>query len=424
MAKNSVNTEHKSNKEKQNQTLGLPAKNKVITPAMKRKLRRGLNTIGRVKQYILMFLAVLLVLVVIACFIYMFTLVPPAAITLAALATALSPVSLIITVTVALVVSASVDILRDTFWWFYIHARTIKSAEYVLIKDVKNSCVDRVKRWIGHGISVDACDDFGRSALMIAVLNYQGDINNETTLDEWEYPSRPGMVEMLLSEGANVSYLVGGKRQAIVDNENNSVLMYAVQADAPEMLDRISGRGNPMVNSKNNEQRTALMIAADLNCSQSVEWMFKRSDVSVKTVNDKDAKGNTAFMLAAIKGHYETLDLFLQNKKVKYDLRNNDGLNSFELALKSAPQEVIKLFIDSEKYKLTSQSLMLVKDNPDTGAKSYVQSKLLGIASPPVIISSNLWGSSVVLSKSSDSASDSANQMQQMRRCFSASSLL
>ena len=96
------------------------------------------------------------------------------------------------------------------------------------------------------------------------------------------------------------------------DKDGNTAFFFAAKKGYEDILDLLlEAKADP--NLSNFRKRTPLMIAAYKGKVNIVNRLLQ-IDIVKEAINDQDKDGNTGFLLAARKGHEDTLELLLQAK--------------------------------------------------------------------------------------------------------------
>ncbi len=118
---------------------------------------------------------------------------------------------------------------------------------------------------------------------------------------------------------------------------------------------KILVRGDADVNAKDNEGRTALMIAARSNDTKVVEFLAERG----ADINAKDNEGRTALMIAAsirlirvrnngrIVGSVDVVE-FLADRGADLEAKDNEGRTALMIAAEKGNADVVKILSNKE----------------------------------------------------------------------------
>ena len=216
----------------------------------------------------------------------------------------------------------------------------------MLIQEVINENISKVKALLDDGIDVNAGIDGGGTALYAA--------------------SRIGnleIVKLLLDRGAEVN---------ITDTDGGSVLGVAAQDGHIEIVKILIAKG-AKVNTSSNDGVTALLLASQNGYFEVVkELLAKNAKVNVKDsdgatalymasqnghteivkilldngadVNNKIYDGSTPLLQASLKGHTEIVKLLL-DKGADYNARYNNGASTIQLASQGGYIDIVKILL-------------------------------------------------------------------------------
>lgn len=188
-----------------------------------------------------------------------------------------------------------------------------KQATKMLIPAIKAGFYDIVKQLIARGADINALDKNGTSPLNIAV-----------------HYSRPGIVQLLIDNGARVNSI----HKAL----NNTNLMSAAFEGKLHILEILLPKVNN-INFQNKDGLTALMYASGGHCN-SPNYSWRREDfrkilhLLIKrgvNLNLRNKEGRTAMMEAAFWGHSDLVKILLEAGTDK-TIKDKQGLTALDLA--------------------------------------------------------------------------------------------
>ncbi len=165
---------------------------------------------------------------------------------------------------------------------------------------------------------VDSKDNNGTTSLMHACKNGYIDI-----------------VKYLILAGAGVD---------LVDNDGCNTLMYASYNNQLNIVEYLLQNGGlSIINSKNNNEETTLMLAAQRGFLEVVKLLIENNAYK----NIRNLNGETALMLAAREGHLEIVKLLVKNNANK-DLINNLGQTAADIARLSGNNQIEQYLLNGE----------------------------------------------------------------------------
>lgn len=169
---------------------------------------------------------------------------------------------------------------------------------------------------INHGCDVNAQNESGKTALMMAAFGGKLDI-----------------VKLLRSNGA---------RYDLRDASGLTAIHYAVDSNNPDVVEFMLYDGAD-VNAKDIVNRwTPLLRGASLNCSREVAKVLLKFNADVDVL-DKDNK--SALMIATINGNVPLVQVLLESGGANINIKNKFGKNLYDLAVAMDRKGVIR-FLD------------------------------------------------------------------------------
>ncbi|XP_057334445.1 uncharacterized protein LOC130673443 [Microplitis mediator] len=169
-----------------------------------------------------------------------------------------------------------------------------------------NQCSDTVQILLEHGVDINACDSFGKTALHSAFVKQSSQLNNDVI-----YKIEPSLIRVLLNKGADVNMPM---------NDGRTALHLAVQTDNEEIVNTLL-EYNPKVNVSDAKGITPLHLAAQTENSKIVDSLLnKNADITAV-----DIKGMTALHFAAEVGHLDIIKNLLKYEPNVYAI---DEFNS------------------------------------------------------------------------------------------------
>jgi len=150
---------------------------------------------------------------------------------------------------------------------------------HAYLDDALNGNLEKVKEFIAGGLIVDATDENGSTAMMLAAFNGHTEV-----------------VKYLLREGADVNHH---------DSNDRTALMYASSGPANETVKLLLEAGAEVNVTDNIEGFTAIMFAA----AEGQTEVFKTLKAAGADIYIKDKDGETARDFANNNGHSEIVKL-------------------------------------------------------------------------------------------------------------------
>jgi uncharacterized protein len=178
-----------------------------------------------------------------------------------------------------------------------------------------------VRYLIEHGLDVNAVDEYGNTALILACMCHS---NNVET------------VELLLQHGADVDARDAGGYTALMQAFNGE--------DTDNIIDTLLAH-NAGVNIHTASGLTALMIASQLGNNGAVSKLIKAgADIDATTAYGLGKE--TALIFASINGHTEVIDTLLKNG-ADIKITNEYGLTPLMAASQFGHTKAIKKLLDA-----------------------------------------------------------------------------
>lgn len=206
------------------------------------------------------------------------------------------------------------------------------------ISAAKSGNVTRVKQLLAEGYSPDQIDENSYTALMHAARNGHLEvvetlIKAEACLNKSDYLKKAQTALMLAINKRNCSIvtllLEAGASVRITDNNENSVLMYAVRSGNFDLVKSLIEEWGVNIHHTNNAKQTALMIAADSGFINILKFLI----VNHAYINKKDKFGNTALIYAASSGQISVVQYLIILKNLEIDLKDGKGNSALMTAV-------------------------------------------------------------------------------------------
>ena len=194
---------------------------------------------------------------------------------------------------------------------------------------------DRIKRLIEKGADVNAQNNNGWTALMLA--------------SAWGYID---IVTLLIEEGAYVNART---------KHGNTALMYASQEGHPEVAELLIEKGAD-INVQEDYGWTALMFASDRGQIEVTKLLIEKgADVNTMSIEHEECRdygkeyvivrvpcGYTALMAASEMGHIDIVKLLIEaGADVNATLDDYDRSTALKYASKKGHTEIVELLIEA-----------------------------------------------------------------------------
>ncbi|KAF8417411.1 ankyrin repeat-containing domain protein [Tirmania nivea] len=171
-----------------------------------------------------------------------------------------------------------------------------------------------VRRMLSKGISIDAENSYGETALHVAAA--KGHI---------------GRVKVLIEKGATIDAITKNDWTALhVASRNGHIEVMKV------LLDRGAN-----IDATDKDNWTALHLAAESSHMEVVIMLLDRG----ATIHATDKDNWTALHLAVLNGHVEVVKVLL-NRGATIDARDKDNWTALHLAAQNGHMEVVKVLLD------------------------------------------------------------------------------
>ena len=176
---------------------------------------------------------------------------------------------------------------------------------------------DIVRLLIDNGADVDAKDDNGKTALILATMG-----------------GRTDMVDLLIKADADMD---------AKSNYGNTAMMMACDRGDTDIVRLLIDNGADM-DAKDNHGYTAMMIAIEMGYSSHKDILsllvYNGADVDAK-----DNDGSTALMSAVSNGQTEIVDLLL-NDGADVNAADSDGQTALMFACEEEHKDIVRLLIE------------------------------------------------------------------------------
>ncbi len=232
---------------------------------------------------------------------------------------------------------------------------------------------DFVRFYIPAENKADFLHYFGESLISISILNGRQNflefIVNNINLSQQEknialkwfaiYKNK-SMIERFLAMGANcfkASIKIFDKNFNLINNiykdlsawiSINKALISAVRKRNLDTIKYLLLNGAD-INAKNSQGYTSLMFASTIAWREDiVKLLLSQSYIDV---NIQDPYGNTALILAAVRGAKNIVKILLLHPSININVKNNNGDEAVILAKRYGHKNIVKLLYDYE-YKI------------------------------------------------------------------------
>ena len=190
-----------------------------------------------------------------------------------------------------------------------------------LLQAADKGDMDALKQALDAGAEVNATDNYGRTALVLAAQNVHIECLNALLTHKdikVNLQNKGGFTALMMATAQGhtkcLDALLTHKdiqvNLQINNNDGWTALMMATAKGHTKCLKALLEHKDIQVNIQNKNGKTALMFAAQNGHTTCLEALLERSDVQV---NLQDNYGRTALMLAAVYGHTECLKALLAN---------------------------------------------------------------------------------------------------------------
>ena len=154
-----------------------------------------------------------------------------------------------------------------------------------------------------------------------------------TTEDEKNFlvACRSGNLEeinRLLSAGVNPN---------VCNEANQTGLMFAAVAGRAEAVDRLLQEENIIVDARDNNNNTALILSGRLGNTDVIQSLLSKG----ADVNAQNVAGTTALMWAAPMGHSDATTMLLEAEGINVNLQNKNGQTALDLAQNDSIKNII-----------------------------------------------------------------------------------
>jgi serine/threonine-protein phosphatase 6 regulatory ankyrin repeat subunit B len=167
------------------------------------------------------------------------------------------------------------------------------------------------------GIDIDAKDQFGQTALIIAAIKG----NDEAA-------------RALINKGANVN---------AANNNGRTPLMIATAIGHLQIVQALLSAPGIDIDAKDQFGQTALIIAATKGNDEAARALINKG----ANVNAANNNGWTPLMSAAQHGHLTTIQILLSAKGIDIDTKNSDGATALILAAANGKDDIVKELINN-----------------------------------------------------------------------------
>ncbi|EAY17329.1 ankyrin repeat protein, putative [Trichomonas vaginalis G3] len=196
------------------------------------------------------------------------------------------------------------------------------------------------KYFLSNGANVNEKNEYGKTALHMAVINNYKDI-----------------AELLLSNGANINEK---------DEDGKTALHFAAINNSKEMVELLVSKG-ANINEKDENGKTALHIAT-LNNNKEIVVLLLSYDVNI---NEKDKDGKTTLHIAAINNNKAIAELLLLHD-VNANEKDEEGETAFHKAAYNNSKEIAELLIshganinEKNRYEKTALHLAALNNSQE-----------------------------------------------------------
>lgn len=227
--------------------------------------------------------------------------------------------------------------------------------ETPLVKAIKEVNICVVKDLLAKGVKVNE-KSCGETPLNYAVAKGNIEITRillDYGADMKPTPNSPLMIAAGRNDIDMINFLLdrGADPNDIVDTKNNYTLLMvlarnqsnSISEKRAEIMVKLLAHG-ALVNAKTRKEGlTALMLASGAKDSWGHPKIVRVLCEEGANVNDRSNEGKTALLFATYKGNKEIVEVLLRYK-ADPNIKDGQGINSFDLAKKEKYYEIDKIF--------------------------------------------------------------------------------
>ncbi|KAI2500923.1 serine/threonine kinase [Fragilaria crotonensis] len=228
----------------------------------------------------------------------------------------------------------------------------LRAIDNDLIQNAIHGNLDQVRAQLLAGANVNAQDDEGFTALMLAIRGGHEKVVNallqHKNVDVNAKTTRGHTTLMLASANGHekvVNALLKHKNvdvNAKTTNSGESALMSASLRGLEKVVHELLQNKNVDVNAQKNDGTTSLMGASFEGHEKVVHELLQHKNVDV---NAQTNEGLSALMGASLKGHEKVVNTLLQHKNVDVNAQTNEGLSALMCASLKGHLEIVRALL-------------------------------------------------------------------------------
>jgi ankyrin repeat protein len=132
------------------------------------------------------------------------------------------------------------------------------------------------------------------------------------------------------------------------EDDSHSLLVLACQKGYQSDVSSLIEKTDIDINSKGEDGWTALSWACgDLKCDESIIHLLLGPGLEID-VNSKEDEGRSALILASWRGHEAAIRLLLERQDIDVNLRDNDGQTALWTASERGYEAVVRLLLERD----------------------------------------------------------------------------
>ncbi|OWY99572.1 Serine/threonine protein kinase [Phytophthora megakarya] len=223
---------------------------------------------------------------------------------------------------------------------------TDKNRETALMKAAGNNHIDIVRYLIEHEAEVNAVNDWGCTALMLAARWEQLELvrciaeHPRADVNIHDFYGGTALMKAALNGHSKVVRYLAGERGAdanAADISGDTALMLAAERGHTEVVQYLADDYGANVNTKNNDGITALMWAAERGYLGIVQCLAKHCGDVMNTMDDE---GHTALMKAVTSEQVDVVQYLIYQGNVDVNAINDWGETAYRLAYIRGYQDI------------------------------------------------------------------------------------
>ena len=134
-------------------------------------------------------------------------------------------------------------------------------------------------------------------------------------------------------------------------NENKAALHHAMANNNPAMVEALLARPDTRLDLTGRNNETALLVACWSGADKVIPLYCADSRCTASLLNMKNAAGNTALMVAVLRGFLDCVQQLAQVEGLDWDTRNSDGHNLLSIARANKHRDLERYLMQSDKMK-------------------------------------------------------------------------